>query len=112
MVQIKKFSQNIFLIALITMTLVFDPFISLAVTMEKDDGGSKKLFKTIDKIKINEEIIINEDTLFYGELQNEYVVVQFANSYLKISSDLVEDVDFLEKKPEYHDFNDDNTFKK
>ncbi|MEF2293388.1 N-acetylglucosaminidase [Virgibacillus dokdonensis] len=86
---------------LLTVTVLFTQLLSLSspyniykVEAETEVNFSDpQLYKVIQRIPIDNEIILEKNTLLYGENEGNKIKVQFADTYIYINQDMLEKTD-------------------
>lgn len=102
-----KLKKN-FILLMVTLLLIVSQVIqptSISYTYAFDENHKLNLFQAVEEIELSEGLIIKEDTYFYGNIDNEVVQVQYADTYISIPVNKVKEVWELENDiPYFHEF--------
>ncbi|MBO1005555.1 hypothetical protein, partial [Pseudogracilibacillus auburnensis] len=99
----RRFFTVLSLGILLLFSQVLNPISSIGVVKEDVEGRTANLFQTIEQVELDEGILINKDTYLYGEVQEEVISIQYADTFALIPIEMVREVSEDENTPLYHD---------
>ena len=103
MIKKSRFFTVLSVVVLLLFSQILQPITSYGLEIKGGEDKSIKLFQVVEQVELDAGIVINKDTYLYGDLQDDTVLIQFADTQVEVPIQMVKDMSESEDVPEFHE---------